>query len=169
MTASGTETSGDTEAERPASGPAPARLNRLAGATGPIGGAGADPAADVPALRDFLGAEESRLRDLLAFGMAVQAGRPPGPDGVDGLRRKAEADLHAYAFRLLHNQVEEIRRQAIAEQLDRMPRPLGFPGAVLANLAALALAAAIVAVTLALDPTIPSRLADLLARLSGGA
>ncbi|PWS36673.1 hypothetical protein DFH01_16180 [Falsiroseomonas bella] len=169
MTASATETSGDTEAERPAPGPAPGRINRLAGATGPVGVPGPDPASGLPSLRDFLGAEESRLRDLLAFGMAVQAGKPPGPDGVESLRRKAEADLHAYAFRLLHNQVEEIRRQAVAEQLDRFPRPLGFPGAVLANLAALALGAALVAVTLALDPTIPSRLAELLARLSGGA
>jgi hypothetical protein len=166
MTASATETTGNAEAERPA--PAPARLNRLAGGTGPVGVTGLDPAPDLPSLRDFLATEDTRLRDLLAFGMAVQAGRPLGPDGVEGLRRTAEADLHAHAFRLLHNQVEEIRRQAVAEQLDRTPRPLGFSGAVLANLLGLALAGLMAGLALALDPTIPSRLAQMLARLAGG-
>jgi hypothetical protein len=93
---------------------------------------------------DFLSGSETRLRDLLAFGMAVEAGRPLPPDGVETLRRKAEADLQAHAFRLLHNQVETIRRDAMQEQVARLPRGLSFSQAVVANLLGLILAGGIV-------------------------
>lgn len=169
MTASASETSGDVSAERAPAGQGPARLNRLAGAAAPIGIAAVEPGAEFPALRDFLGSEDDRLRDMLTFAMAVETGKPPAPDGIAALRRKADADLHDYAFRLLHNQVEEIRRQAVAEQVDRAPRPPGFGGLVLANLTALALVGLLAVVTLALDPTMPARLGQLLTSLSGGA
>ena len=111
----------------PAAGPA--RLARVGGTAG-AGPAGLD-------LRDFLAGGETRLRDLLAFGMAAEAGRLP-QDGVESLRRKADAELHDHAFRLLHNQVEEIRRHAVEEQRARSGR-LSFRGAVGANLLALVL------------------------------
>ena len=121
-----------------ASRPAP---QRASGPTAP--GRPADPAAPADlSLPDFVGGAETRLRDLLAFGMAVEAGRPAGPDGVEALRRKAEAELEAHAFRVLHNQVEAIRRQAVDEHLGKARRGLSFLGAVLANLIALGLVAA---------------------------
>jgi|GEM_PF-2561497 len=120
-----------------------------------------------PALPDFVSSDETRLRDLLAFGMAVEAGRPLGPDGVDGLRRKAEGDLHAFAFRHLHNQVEVIRREAAAEQIARTPRAPGFGAIVLANLVAIAslIGGALLAARFA-PPDLLDHLAQLLAHLT---
>jgi hypothetical protein len=96
--------------------------------------------AAVPAIGAFLGAEETRLRDLLAYGMAVEAGKPAGAEAVAALQRKAEADLQAHAFRVLHNQVEAIRREAMDEQRARSPSGPSLGQAVLANLIALAIA-----------------------------
>lgn len=118
-----------------------------------------------PALKDFIGSAETRLRDLLAFGMAAEAGRPPGPDGIEGLRRKADAELEAHAFRVLHNQVEAIRRQAMDEQLARTGRGLSFLGAVAANLAALLLGGALLLALLAYEPSVFTRAADHIAQL----
>lgn len=118
-----------------------------------------------PSLAEFQAGEETRLRDLLAFAMAVEAGRPLGNDGVAVLRRRADADLEAYAFRVLHNQVETIRLDAMKEQLGRVRRGLSFWGALLANLLALAIAGAAVLVASRLDPQIFTRLADQLAQL----
>jgi hypothetical protein len=158
MTASATETTGDDAAERvPA---APTRLNRLASAVT----AAPEP---MPAPRDFLTTEDNRLRDLLAFGMTAADAKPLGPDGVDGARRKAEAELEAHAFRTLHNRVEAIRREAAAEQAARMARPMTFGRAVLANLVAVLIAGAAAFVAVALDPEIPSRLAAQLAQFKG--
>jgi hypothetical protein len=99
------------------------------------------PAPAAPCLQDFLtGREDDRLRDLLAFAMAVEAGRPADPEA---LRNKAEAELQAHAFRTLHNQVETIRIEAAREQLLRGRRSLGFTGSFVASLLALLFAAAI--------------------------
>jgi hypothetical protein len=100
------------------------------------------PAASLPDLPDFLAGSETRLRDLLAFGMAVEAGKPLPPDGVETMRRKADAELQGHAFRILHNRVEAIRREAMDEQLARTPKGVGFSAAVVANIVALLLAAA---------------------------
>lgn len=137
-------------------------------------GAGATPQAAGPALGDFLAGPETRMRDLLAFGMAVEAGRPPGPDGIEALRRRAEAELESHAFRVLHNQVETIRRQAVEEQIGRLGGGLRFRGAVLANLLALALAGGGLFLARELDlapaadllATISDRFAQLLAQFS---
>lgn len=161
MTASASETTGNDAAERPPA--APARLNRLAAAVVP-----APEAAPGPLLRDFLSTDDNKLRDLLAFAMTVESGRPLGPDGVDGARRKAEADLEALAFRTLHNQVESIRLEAAAEQATRMARPMSFTRAVLANLVALLIVGAVAAVALALDPDMPARLASQIAQFAKG-
>ncbi|NKE47889.1 hypothetical protein HB662_24140 [Roseomonas frigidaquae] len=90
-----------------------------------------------PCLEDFItDRADDRLRDLLAFAMAVEAARPTEPEA---LRRKAEADLQAHAFRTLHNQVETIRLEAAKEQIGRLRRGPGFLKLVLANLLAIAL------------------------------
>lgn len=123
------------------------------------------PAAAAPALRDFVGGAETRLRDLLAFGMATQAGRPPGPDGIEELRRKADSELEAHAFRVLHNQVEAIRRQAVDEHLGKVRRGLSFPGAILANLVALGLGAALLLMAAGTDVPVLGQVADRIAQL----
>ncbi|NGM20475.1 hypothetical protein G3576_10655 [Roseomonas stagni] len=107
-----------------------------------------DSRVNQPLLADFLSPGDAhRLRDLLAFAMAVEgqaggSGRPRGPDAVDGFQRDAEAALEAHAFRTLHNQVEQIRQAAVQEQIARLRPPPGFLTLVLANLIALLLLAA---------------------------
>jgi hypothetical protein len=161
MTASATQTTSDDAAGRmPAP---PARLNRLATAVP----AAAPEAPALPPLSDFLGTEDHRLRDLLAYGSTVEAGRL-GPDGIEGARRKAEADLQAHAFRTLHNQVETIRLEAAAEQASRMARPMSFARAVLANIVALVIVAALAGAAVALDPDLPARLAAGIAQIARG-
>jgi hypothetical protein len=81
---------------------------------------------------------EMRLRDMLAFAMAAEAGGA-APD-VAGLRHKAEGELNAFAYRLLHNRVEEIRREAMQEQIAGMRPTLSFATLVTANAVALILA-----------------------------
>jgi hypothetical protein len=139
----------------------------------PAGAARPVPPPPGVTLRDFLAGPETRMRDLLAFGLAVEAGRPPAPDAVETLRRQAEADLQAHAFRLLHNQVETIRREAMEEQMARMRgASLGFGGAVVANLVALALVGGAVLLGASFDPgsidlsPFTDRLAQLLAQIS---
>lgn len=119
-----------------------------------------------PALADFLGSEETRLRDLLAFALAAQAGRS-GPEAVEGLRRKAEAELHDHAFRLLHNEAERLRREGMEAERARAPRGGGFLAAVGANLAALALFGLGLLAVQAADPALLPRLAEALGRLAG--
>ncbi|WP_304807154.1 hypothetical protein [Falsiroseomonas sp.] len=92
-----------------------------------------------PCLEDFLtDRPDDRLRDLLAFALAVEAARPMEPEA---LRGKAEAELQAHAFRTLHNQAEAIRLEAARDQIARLPRGPGLLKLVLANLLAIALAA----------------------------
>lgn len=136
------------------------------------GTAPAEPPAQGPALRDFLAGEETRLRDLLAFAMAAEAGREATPAAIEGLRQKAEADLHAHAFRLLHNQVETIRHQAVQEHFSRVTRGLSFSRVLIANLVALAVAAVLALLATSGEPSFLDRLRDgsaqLLARLLTG-
>jgi len=122
-------------------------------------------APTAPALRDFLAGPDTRLRDLVAFALAAEAGRPVPPAGVEGLRNKAEADLQAHAFRLLHNQVETIRREAVAEQMARMSRGLSFSGVVIANLLALAVAGVVALAATTGEPPLIQALRDVLAQL----
>jgi hypothetical protein len=93
------------------------------------------------------GREEERLAELLAFALAVAAGEAAAPSAatVERHRRQAERELHDHAFRFLHNRVEDIRREAAAEHAARQPRPPGLLKLVLANLAAIAVAAAALA------------------------
>jgi hypothetical protein len=125
-----------------------------------------------PALRDFLGGEETRLRDLLAFALAAEAGSAPTPATVEALRHKAEADLHAHAFRLLHNQIETIRHQAVQEHFTRVSRGLSFSRVLTANLVAFAIVAVLALAATSGEPSVLDRLRDgfapLLARFLTG-
>lgn len=95
-----------------------------------------------PNLADFRSGqgEEDRLTGLLAFGLAAERGEPVTPDQVESLRREAAKALSDYSFRYLHNTVEQVRRDAVAEHLGHLRPPPGFLRLVLANLVALALA-----------------------------
>ena len=121
--------------------------------------AAAEAAPGPVAWRSGEGAED-RLIAQVAFAMAAESGRPaaPTPETREALRGQAIAALSDFAFRYLHNRVEEIRREAAAEAAARPPRG-GFLRLVLANLVALALAGGAWAL-LASQP-------DLLARLTG--
>ncbi|MBX6373361.1 MAG: hypothetical protein IRZ13_03890 [Acetobacteraceae bacterium] len=111
----------------------------------------AAPAA--PRLAAFrTGRGDERLAELLAYALAVEAheaatakgeapASPPTAEAIERLREQATRDLHEYSFRLVHNRIEEIRAEAVAEYLGRHPRPPGFASLVLANLLALGLAA----------------------------
>ncbi|RAI57272.1 hypothetical protein [Roseicella frigidaeris] len=115
--------------------------------------------ADIAAFRSGRGPED-HVVDLLAFALGAEAGGPVTPEEVGRLRQRAEAVLSEHSFRYLHNSIEEIRREAAAEQLARLPRPPGFRTMVLANLLALFLFG-IVAAWLALHPATLAGLAGL--------
>lgn len=97
------------------------------------------------------GRAEDALRDALGYGLyaraaedgrepARAAGDPATADMVERYRSQANADMHAFAFRYMHNQAEQIRTDAVREHLAALRRPPGFGTLVLANLAAIALA-----------------------------
>jgi hypothetical protein len=94
----------------------------------------------LPSPSAFREGEETRLRDLLAFAMAADAAQPVGPGDIATFRQKAEAELHGHAFRILHNQVEAIRTDAVREGMQRSARGPGLIRLVFANLLAIALA-----------------------------
>ena len=66
------------------------------------------------------------MTDLLAFGLAAERGGPVTPETVERLRQDAAKALTDYAFRYLHNTVEQVRRDAVAEHLGRLRPPPGF-------------------------------------------
>ncbi|MGG5811204.1 hypothetical protein [Falsiroseomonas sp. CW058] len=96
-----------------------------------------------PAPSAFLEGPDTRNRDLLAFALAAEAGRPLAPGDIAGFRQKAEAELHAESLRILHNRVEAIRAEAVQETLTRIAQPMGWHGIVAANMVALAAAGAV--------------------------
>jgi hypothetical protein len=96
-----------------------------------------------PSPAPFLAARppEARLEGLLAFALAAEAGDAAAtPETL--AKRGAEADrlLTEHAYRLLHNHVAEIRREAVAEHMAALRPPLGFWASAAACLAALAVA-----------------------------
>lgn len=105
---------------------------------------------------------EDRVLDLLAFAIATEAGHPLTPEGLERSRQAAQSALSDHAFRYLHNSIDDIRREAAAEQLAKLPRPPGFGTILLANLIALAIAG-ILGAWLALHPETLAGLAGLLA------
>lgn len=97
------------------------------------------PQGETPRLQHFLtGRADERLAELLAFALATEA----GGGAADPFRARAAADLADHAARTMHNRIEEIRRDAVADQLRSLRRPLGFGRTVAANLVALAIGAA---------------------------
>jgi hypothetical protein len=96
---------------------------------------------DLAAFRQGRG-EAERMTDLLAFGLATERQEPATPEAIVRLRQEATTALSDFSFRYLHNTVEQVRRDAVAEHLGRLRPPPGFLQLVLANLVALALAAA---------------------------
>ena len=101
-------------------------------------------AAAAPPLADFRAgrSEADRTADLLAFAIAMERGFAATPEAVERARRAADAALGDFALRYLHNSVERIRQEAVAEHLGRLRPPPGFPRLVAANLVALVVAGA---------------------------
>jgi hypothetical protein len=77
------------------------------------------------------------LRDALGYGLYARAaedgreklraaGDPATADMIERYRAQATADLHAFAFRYLHNHAEQIRQDAVREHLAALRRPPGF-------------------------------------------
>lgn len=109
--------------------------------------------SQVLAPRGFLtGREDDALRDLLAYGQYARAaqegrepmrieGEPATADMIERYRAQANADLHAFAFRYMHNQAETIRQDAVREHLGSLRQPPGLAKLVLANLVALGVTA----------------------------
>jgi hypothetical protein len=110
---------------------------------------GAAPAPAVPpvatALNAFRGgrSDVDRTADLLAFAIATERGLAPTPDTVERARREADSALGDHSLRYLHNNVEQIRQEAIAAHLGSIRQPPGFATLVAANLVALAAAGAV--------------------------
>ena len=84
------------------------------------------------------GRPEDRVRDLLAFAMAADAGSADNERAIEGYRRKADAELTAHAMTILQTRVQEIRRDAAAQAMARAGRPVGFGLVFLAALLAAA-------------------------------
>lgn len=132
----------DTSAERVTSAPAGTAGDRAARSPRQTPAEDTSMSPPLPPLSGFqTPGDAHRLRDLLAFAMAVEAGRPIAPNAIDGLRRDADAALEGYAFRSLHNRVEEIRLAAVQEHIGRLRAPPGFLTLVVANITALVLLA----------------------------
>ena len=139
--------------------------------TGPPGAADSGAAAGVgaaappsgPALAAFRAgrSEAYRTADLLAFAIAAERGLAATPDAVERARQEADAALGDYSVRYLHNNIEQIRQEAVAEHLGRLRPPPGFPRLVAANLVALVVAGASAA-WLWTSPEIRAALAGLL-------
>lgn len=83
------------------------------------------------------------LIDRVAFALAVERRTPPTADALAQLRNDATVALTGFAFRHLHNSVEDIRREAVAEQRLGLRKPPGFAALLLASLLGSALVAAV--------------------------
>ena len=77
--------------------------------------------------------EPERIEALLAAALATEAGE----EQTSAHAAEASRLLTDHAFRLLHNQVAEIRQEAVAEHLGRLRAPPRFLGIFTACLAAL--------------------------------
>lgn len=102
----------------------------------------AAPALDLARFRTGRG-EDDRLIAQVAFARAVEKGEAPASaEAIEAARAQALADLSEFAFRYLHNRIEEVRREAVATELGQLGRPPSFLRLVLASLVALAIAGA---------------------------
>jgi hypothetical protein len=101
------------------------------------------------------GHPDEALQDSLGYGLYARAaedgreparlpGEPATLDMIARYRAQATADLHAFAFRYLHNHAEQIRQDAIREHLGQLRRPPGFLKLVTATVVGVALAGLLV-------------------------
>lgn len=101
------------------------------------------------------GDPDEALQDSLSYGLYARAAedgrepaRAPGEaatlEMIARYRAQATADLHAYAFRYLHNHAEQIRHDAIREHLGHVRRPPGFLKLVVATIVGVLVAGAII-------------------------
>lgn len=108
--------------------------------------AAAPPAAGLAPAHFRAGRSEAdRAADLLAYAIAAERNLPPTPDGIERARQEADAALSDHSIRYLHNNVEQIRQEAVAAHLGRLRPPPGFARLVAANFVALAAAGGLVA------------------------
>ena len=121
----------------------------------------AEASPNLAAFRSGGGAED-RLVELLAFAMAAERKEEVTPESVERLRQEAGTALSDFAFRYLHNTIDQVRRDAVAEHLGQLRQPPGFLRLVLANLVALGLAG-LAAWWLTLHPLIQAGVSGLLA------
>ena len=135
------------------------RPSTVAAMTSPIDPAPAGPAPASPAAFRT----EDRITGLLAFALAAERREEASPETIARSQREAEAALCDNALRYLHNNIERLRQEAVAEQIGRLRPPPGFLRLVAANLVALAIVGA-VGGWLALHP---ETLAGLAGRLAG--
>jgi hypothetical protein len=109
---------------------------------------------------------EERVVELLAFALAAEAGAAPVAEPAAAAmtqhRHAAMTVLSEHAFRYLHNTIEQIRRDAVAEHLGKLRRPPGFARLVFANLVALGIGG-LLAAWIALHPATFAGLAGYLA------
>jgi hypothetical protein len=105
---------------------------------------------------------EDRLTGLLAFALAAERQEEASPETIARCQREAESALCDHALRYLHNNVERLRQEAVAEQIGRLRPPPGFLRLVAANLVALAIIGA-AGGWLALHPETLAGLTGLLA------
>jgi hypothetical protein len=106
---------------------------------------------------------EDRITGLVAFAIAAERREEASPETIVRSQREAEAALCDHALRYLHNNIERLRQEAVAEQMGRLRPPPGFLRLVGANLVALAIVGA-AGTWLALHP---ETLAGLAGRLAG--
>jgi hypothetical protein len=116
-------------------------------ATGPSAAEAATRGAEPDAIAPYLAAAGGdRVAGLLAYALASEAGSPRGP----AKRRDEALREHAvWAFRRLHNQADELRREGAAEARAGIRAPPSFLTLVLASLIAIGIAAAAAAAWLA--------------------
>jgi len=107
---------------------------------------GAEPDAIAPYLAAAGG---DRVAGLLAYALASEDGEAGSPGGPAKRRDEALRELEVWAFRRLHNQAAELRREGAAEARSAMRAPPSFLTLVLASLIAIGIAASAVAAWLA--------------------
>lgn len=97
------------------------------------------------------------LIDRIAFALAVERRTAPSTEALAQLRNEATVAATSFAFRHLHNNMAEIRQQAVTEHLAGLPKPLGFGAMLFASL----LGSAVVATAALWLAAHPERLAAL--------
>jgi hypothetical protein len=106
--------------------------------------------AEPDAVAPYLAAASGdRVAGLLAYALAAEAGEAGSPGQPARRREEALRELEVWAFRRLHNQADELRREGAAEARAAMRAPPSFLSLVLASLTAIAIAGAAAAAWLA--------------------